>query len=138
MEVLEIDEGGECFPSWIVIPLTTKVGSFKLYSNLPSIPELRVGSVFHWERISGRCPALKSLLIDGIDSSALGKTRRLLEARRDQVKAGTLFDGIKMELLERLVIRPGQFSPQYLDCFRELVDTVVNRQSEPEFWEVQI
>lgn len=61
LEVLVINEQDARFPSWVVIPSTAKVALVYPHSNLPSISELSIYYIFHWENISGRCPILQSL-----------------------------------------------------------------------------
>ena len=99
--------------------------------------ELRVGSESYWERISGRCPVLQSLRIGVHVLSGPGNILRPLEARRDHVEAGTLVDGGRMEPLKKHILEDDNYTQRTRERFKELAERVVDRESEPEFWEVQ-
>ena len=68
----------------------------------------------------------------------LEDVRALLSARRDNVKAGMKVNGIKMEPLKRLVIRFEKLNEDRLAELGELVDHLVDFDSEPWLWEVEI
>jgi len=138
MEVLSIyEEDGRCFPSWIVVPPTTKVALLSPYSNLPSVSELNIHFTSHWKNISGRCTLLRSLK-NSYDCFKIEDVPALLSARRENVKAGMKVDGIKMEPLKRLVIRFKKLNEDRLAELGELVDQLVDFGSEPRLWDVEI
>jgi len=62
----------------------------------------------------------------------------LLSARRDNVKAGMKVDGIKMEPLKKLVIQFKGLGQTDKTKLGEFVECLVDWDSEPKLWEVEI
>lgn len=93
-------------------------------ASLPSVSEL-------WLDLASRCPTLKSIRLDYLDSTSVPKLLHLLKKRNENVDAGSERDGVKMEKLKRLAIPFKSFDDEMLEECRDLVGEVVDSASEP-------
>jgi len=124
LQVLEIKDWDGNFPSWLSFPSTTKVSMDLALASLPSVSEL-------WLDLASRCPTLKSIRLDYLDSTSVPKLLDLLKKRNENVDAGSERDGVKMEKLKRLAIPFKSFDDEMLEECRDLVGEVVDSASEP-------
>lgn len=60
-----------------------------------------------------------------------------LSERKVKVELGKETCGITYECLEKLIIPFNKLTPQEIEQLRDLVGTVVDSASEPDFWEVE-
>jgi len=136
LEALELDPSSLEFPSWMVVPSTSKLASRVLLSGLPSsIREMRIDHVTpEWIYMAHRCPTLQVLTIAQKSLQA----SKYLQSRSEDIRAGVEVDGIRMGPLEKLVIPVQKYTWKHLRKFKSLVEVVVDLADEPEVWEVEI
>jgi len=64
LEVLEMDEMGQQFPTWMAVPPTSNVSTYSFHSDLPAINELWIKKLSNWRSLSSRCPNLQVLRLE--------------------------------------------------------------------------
>jgi len=138
LEVLEMDGTSLRFPAWMVVPPTLKLFTFNILSNLPPIRDLWAPSLVSWRFLSSRCPNLQVIRSELGSSTSPVHLSTLLRAKRENVERGFEVDNVKMKPLKKLVIPFNKLSAEALEECRELVREVVDWESEPGFWEIEI
>jgi len=129
----------------MLVPPTLKLFTQDVHSNTPSIQELWVNLltqiVWDWEDLSSRCPKLQVFRLERRRELGDSESEHLLSplrARKENSDRRFEVDSIQMEPLKKLVIPFDKFSAADLEECRELVGEVVDLESEPEFWDVEI
>lgn len=128
LEVLELKDGGE-FPRWLLIPDSAKLITRLDVSNLSSVSEIWSRDVGHTYDFINRLPSLRTLCLSHV--SYLNLFVEVLKGRKRNVEAGLQADGVKMEMIETLVLPFNLSDPELSDQLkrflrncRELVDVV--------------
>lgn len=114
LELLDVDEEKQVFPRWIEVPKTVKLHSCTVLSGLPPISEVFT-STSNWDRLSNACPTLQVLISTGSRADNNEELLSLLDSRKEAVEAGLEVEGVKMQKLEKLMIRSSGFEPEQIE-----------------------
>jgi len=116
LEVLELMEIDDQFPTWMVVPPTLKLSTSQ-YRDLPDLGELWLEALGGWGRLLlSRRPNLQVLRV-GCPNPAVQKLLDLLRVRRASVEDGLEVEGVRVVDLSKLVITPlSPFSPSQLQA----------------------
>ena len=137
LEILELWEEGWGFPTWMLVPSTLKLFTDSIYLDSPAIRELWTESLWNSEDFTSRCLSLQVLRVELMEGSQ-GFLLDLLRARRANVDSRLEVGVSKMMDLKKLVLSFDEYPADMLEEYRKLVGEVVNWDSEPRFWEVEI
>ena len=131
-----MDEENVQFPTWMVVPPTLRLFTEHIHENLPAIQELWVDHRCNWGEFSSRCPTLQVLRSnsDELERDLLD----FLRVWKKDVEIGFEVGFVKVEPLKKLVIHFNKLSAEALEECRELVEEVVDWDSERKTWEVEI
>jgi len=103
LEVLELQEDDQTFPPWMSVPPTLKLVTDEIYTNLPSISEVQVDTIFDWDQLVDRCPTLKVVILE-YDDAEPEELLSFLQPRQENVEVGLEFEGVKMKPVKNLVL----------------------------------
>lgn len=135
------------FPSWMKVPPSSTLYVPNLVCwGIPSVSKLWVGWVDGPERLWNSCPILEVLKVEG-SGRLTGELYVLLEERKANVESGVEVEGVRMQPLKKSTIdftclsdfynKKEELAQKKLAELRELVDEVVDLDTEPEF-EVEV
>lgn len=138
LEILEVSVVNQILPAWMTVPESLKLITKEAHTGLPSLSELQVYDLSSWRKMESSCPTLQVLRYEGVSLSRSGHLFALLNARRDNVKAGLEVEGIKIEPLPLLATNTFSVAHQALEGLKELVEKVVNLFSDVQKWGVNL
>lgn len=146
LEILELQHDETSFPSWLRIPYPCTLifrEPRKLFRDLPPISKLWVRDLRKIRKLATECPNLIELRVDTFDFNVLKHEQRdslilLLRERKEKVDAGTIFKGLTMTHLIRLVFPVRFLSQSQLSQLKDLVEEVVDLESVDRSFEVEV